>query len=182
MAQSIVPLHSCRGMAFMCVHPRIDLSAGMLDTHAIIHRVKGHPLIGGFDATKFSKAQMYCRVGKYANTIRMAMAKIKELGIPQNKYSKSRTWTRCLPEDNAFSDSTCANLVKTAIAESRSDWHSECNMFECEYKPQLPEEWSDDAWTVDQGGRTDTHTTNIWTRSCTTHQIGKWRYMVMAVS
>ena len=28
-------------------------------------------------------------------------------------------------------------------------------MFECEYKTQLLEEWNDDAWTVDQGGRTD---------------------------
>ena len=86
-----------------------------LHAHAIIHRFKGHPLIGGFDATKFSKAQMYCRVCKYANTIRMAMVKITELGIPQDKWSKIRTWTKCLPGDNALSDSTCANLDKQPL-------------------------------------------------------------------
>ena len=95
---------------------------------------------------------MYCRVGKSANSTRIAMAKIKELGTPHDKRPNSRTWTRCLPEDSALSDSTCANLAKTAIADSRSDWHNECNMFECEYKPQLPEEWSDDVWIIDQCG------------------------------
>ena len=64
---------------------------------------------------------MYCRVGKYANTIRMAIVKIKELGIPQDKWPKIKTWTKCLPADNALSDSTFANLTKKAIAESRRD-------------------------------------------------------------
>ena len=63
---------------------------------------------------------MYCRVGKYANTIRLAIIKINELGIPQDKWPKIKTWTKCLTEDSALSDSTCANLAKTAIAESTS--------------------------------------------------------------
>ena len=83
------------------------------------------------------------------------MAKIKELGIPQDQWSRSITWTRCLSAYSALSDVTCANLAEAAIADSRSDWHNECNMFECEYKPQLPEEWSDDTWIVDQCGRSD---------------------------
>ena len=78
------------------------------------------------------------------------MAMIKQLGIPEDQWSRSRTWTRCLPADTALSDITCANLAKAALVDSRSDWHNECNMFECEYKPQLPEEWTDDAWIVDQ--------------------------------
>ena len=121
---------------------------------------------------------MYCRVNKNANSIRIAMAKIK-----QEKCFKSLTLTQFFQEDSALRDVTCANLAKAAVADSRSDWHNECNIFECEYKPQLPEEWGDDAWIVDQCGRIGKRSEYLEQMThYTTHQIRTWRYMEMAVT
>ena len=71
--------------------------------------------------------------------MRLAIAKMKELKVPQDPWTRSATWKRCLPLDSALSDVTCASLAKAALVDSRSDWRNERNMFEREYKPQLPE-------------------------------------------
>ena len=45
----------------------------MLDNYASRHKVRGHPLLGSFNAQAFARAQKYCRVGVVANTIRLAI-------------------------------------------------------------------------------------------------------------
>ena len=93
----------------------------MGDAHATIHRVKGHAVLGTFDLAKYTKARAYCRVGRYANSIQIAIAKMKEHKIPLDLLTKVATWKQYLPLDSALSEHTCANLANTAFEESRKD-------------------------------------------------------------
>ena len=53
----------------------------MLDAISSKHKDIGHLLIGRFMPQDFARAQKYCRIGKIANAIRFAIAKLTSGGV-----------------------------------------------------------------------------------------------------
>ena len=62
----------------------------MLDNYAARHKVRGHPLIGSFNAQAFARAQKYCRVGAVANTIRLAIKMLRSRGSLPYRWRNAR--------------------------------------------------------------------------------------------
>ena len=87
----------------------------MLDAHANILRIKGHALVGAFDSEKYTKAQAYCRTGRYANAIQIAIDQIKKKCLPQQRWTKASTWKRVLPPHSGVNENTCANIATIAL-------------------------------------------------------------------
>ena len=70
----------------------------MLDNYAARHKVRGHPLIGSFNAQAFARAQKYCRVGAVANTIRLAIKMLRSSGfftLPLEECSRMERCSLC---------------------------------------------------------------------------------------
>ena len=66
----------------------------MLDAHAKAHDVKGHLLTGAFNSEKYIKGQTYCRIRRYANTIRIAIKELKRISIPQQEWTTKKNGGR----------------------------------------------------------------------------------------
>ena len=128
----------------------------MVDAHATIQKIKGHSFFGAFDSDKYIKVQAYCRAGRYANAIRIAVEQMKGNNIPQQRWTKTRTWKLFLLPHAGFSENVCANLAAIALGESKKDWENDCKVFCCDYDTRLEEDWADHArdpdnsWAVDK--------------------------------
>ena len=62
----------------------------MLDADANIHKTNGHAFFGAFDSNKYTMAQAYCRAGRYANAIRMAVGQMERSNILHNHGQRPR--------------------------------------------------------------------------------------------
>ena len=82
----------------------------MLHNYAARHKVRGHPLIGSFNAQAFARAQKYCRVGAVAKFIRLAIKMLRSRGSSPYRWRNARAWKCVLSAESCISAHTCALL------------------------------------------------------------------------
>ena len=111
------------------------------------HRgVKAHGLVGPFDSRAFKQAQTYCRVGPLACLVRWVLVHLEAEDIPLEDWGKEATWATYLPANELIDPRTAATGCRNALSRRRSDWRAECNLFQRQSLPYIPEDWSESAW------------------------------------
>ena len=82
-------------------------------------------LVGPADEWSHQQGRQFCRVGRFANAMRRALATLQRDFVVQ-QWDSVQVWQHLLDPASGLSPSDCAAATQAALTSSRSDWAAEC--------------------------------------------------------
>ena len=126
-----------------------------------------HLMVGPFEERVFRRAADFCRVGRTANALRLAVSRLRSAGALPCSWSSPEAWVDALDGLNRYvSPEDCAAFAATAIAQSDSDWSVECALFGVTHLPLLAEDWGPEAWLDPWSPSSDPCSRHLDTLAC----------------
>ena len=110
---------------------------------------RGHvpqTLVGAFGHGRFQRGSAYCRVGRTANAVRLALAAGAGRPAGPGMRARVRRWAATLPPGSPLTAPVCASIYEEVLAQSDADWRAECGMSARPYTADIPEDWPMTTW------------------------------------
>ena len=127
----------------------------LLDALALRLACDPQPLVGPFDPRAHRRAADLCRVGRLANSFRLAVARLRDAAVPPGAWGAPDVWVPALVGLALLSPAECAAAARGAGEASSRDWQVECSIFCVRHRPLLPEDWGQEAWLDPWGPSAD---------------------------
>ncbi|CAE7204856.1 unnamed protein product [Symbiodinium sp. CCMP2592] len=142
----------CRAMVFLAGYG-IYLS---VSTERLLSRLLDHlktrlgsphaQFVGPADEWAHQQGAQYCRVGRFANSLRRALDSLRH-AVDTRDWGFEHVWQQHLEHSSGLSPSDCAAAMRAATTASSSDWKVECGLFHRPFpNAESSEDWATDAW------------------------------------
>ena len=151
----------CRAMSFLAGYgfyltvPTERLLSRHLDHLQKLHGSSRAQLAGPADEWSHQQGAQYCRVGRFANSLRRALASIRQ-AVARQGWDSIQVWQQHLEPSSGLSPADCAAAMRKAVNASNSDWEVECRIF---HRPHpnaaSDEDWAEESWTKPWVSRVD---------------------------
>ena len=157
MHQGIV----CRALFFLAGYGMyLSVSTERLLSRLLDHLKQrlGSPhalFVGPADEWSHQQGAQFCRVGRFANSLRRTLDSLNH-AVARQDWGSVHVWQQHLDPSSGLSPSDCATAMNAAIIASHSDWEVECRLFHRPFPNAAgDEDWASNAWAKPWASRMD---------------------------